>query len=52
MLANNLLEKIGFTPKMQDDYNKFKAVADEKIFLYAEEFFFWKDDYGRSKGKA
>lgn len=51
MIAENLLEKIGFTPKMQEDYRKFRAIADERIFLYAEEYFFGKMTMEEAKEK-
>ena len=38
MLAENIFEKMGFTEKMKEDYNKYAAIADKKIFEYSKAY--------------
>lgn len=38
MIVENLLEKIGFSAEMQEDYLKYRAIADERIFECAKEY--------------
>lgn len=51
MIAKDLLEKIGYNPQMQDDYRKFRAIADKKIALYAKDYFFEKMTWQEAKEK-
>ena len=38
MIVKNLLEKIGYTPEMQKEYEKFRSIADERIIEYTKEY--------------
>lgn len=38
MIAENLLEKIGFSTEMQNEYSKYRAVADRRIFECTAEY--------------
>ena len=38
MIVKNLLEKIGYTPEMQKEYEKFRSIADKRIIEYTKEY--------------
>ncbi len=38
MIVKNLLKEIGFSAEMQENYHKYRAIADERIFECAKEF--------------
>ena len=38
MIAENLLEKIGYTSDMQKEYEKFRSIADKRIIEYTKEY--------------
>ena len=51
MIVKNLLEKIGFSAEMQEDYLKYRAIADERIFECAKEYLDHKMTMYESKEK-
>ena len=38
MIAENLLEKIGYTSDMKRDYEKYRSIADERLTVYTKEY--------------
>lgn len=38
MIAENLLEKIGYTSDMQKDYEKYRSILDERVIAYTKEY--------------